>query len=318
MTKIQGAAIGVALAFCAVAATANEFPQRPVRIVVAFPAGGAADTSMRIVAEKLSEKWQQPVVIDNRPGAAGAIGTEVVVRSAPDGYTALLNVSTLLVNEVTKPPKAFRMFRDLRPVTTLFTTPVLFVAGPNVKGSSLKAVLQESKTSSTPFGYGHHGEGTSTHLMGERLNKIAAANMIAVGYAGDAPMSVHILGGHLAAGFSSATNAKKLLESGKVKLLAQSFRKRSPLFPDVPTFKELGYEEMDRGTWGRIFLPAGTPEAIAVKFANDVGAVLATKEVREKFDSFGLVPGGANPTETLKELQSDYAYWQMRMREAGK
>lgn len=318
MKKILLGAGIAALMHGAIAGSPPDFPERPVKIVVAFPAGGAADAAMRIVADQLAIKWKHPVVIDNRPGAAGAIGTDVVVKSPPDGYTALLNVSTLLVNEVTKPPTAFRLFRDLQPVTTLFTTPVLFVAGEGVKGSTLKAVLQEAKESKSPFSYGHHGDGTSTHLMGERLNKLSGANMVAVAYAGDAPMSVHLMGGHLNAGFSSGANAKKLAESGKVNLLAQSFPYRSPLFPNVPTFRELGYEDMDKGTWGRIFLPAGTPDAIASKYATDIRQILAMKDVREKFDGLSLVPGGGTPAETLKELQSDYAYWQRRALETLK
>ena len=308
-----------ALAFGGVGASAQPaFPTHAVRLVVAFPAGGAADAAARIVAEKLSAKWKQPVIVDNRPGAAGAVGTEVVVKSLPDGHTALLNVSTLLVNEVTKPPAAFRLFRDLRPVTTLFTTPVLFAVGEGVKGRTLGEVMREAKAAGKPFSYGHHGDGTSTHLMGERLSRLAGAQMVAVPYAGDAPMSNDLMGGHLSAGFSSATNAKKLVDSGKVRVVAQSFQRRSPLFPDIPTFHELGYEEMDRGTWGRVFLPAGAPEAVAVQFSAAIREALQMKDVREKFDALGLVPGGGTPEQTLTELQGDYAYWQSRQREIGR
>lgn len=300
------------------AVASPAFPTHAVRLVVAFPAGGAADAAARIVAEKLAAAWKQPVIVDNRPGAAGVVGTEVVLKSPPDGHTALLNVSTLLVNEVTKPPASFRLFRDLQPVTTLFTTPVLFAVGEGVKGSTLSDVMREAGAAGKPFSYGHHGDGTSTHLMGERLNRLSGARMVAVPYAGDAPMSNDLMGGHLSAGFSSTTTARKLVDSGKVRVVAQSFQRRSPLFPGVPTFAELGYAEMDRGTWGRIFLPAGAPQAVASQFSSAVRAALQQRDVREKFDALGLVPGGGTPAQTLTDLQGDYAYWQSRQREAGR
>lgn len=307
----------VAVSLQAHAATAVDYPNRPVRVVVAFSAGGAADAAMRIVGERLSAKWKQPVIIDNRPGAAGAIATEIVVKSKPDGYTALVNVSTIVVNEITNPSVPYRLFSDLVAVTTLFTTPVLFVVGSGVHADNLKSALREAK--GTPnFSYGHHGDLTSTHLWGERLNKLSGLNMVAVPYNGDAPMATHLLGGHLTAGFISGATAKKLEETGKVKVLAQSFKKRSPLFPNVPTFAELGYKDMDRGTWGRVFMATGTSPEIAAKFAADVNEVLATKEVQERFAALSLDPGGGTPQETLRDLQSDYAYWSARVKEVAK
>ena len=309
------AAMAVQPAF---ASEAAGFPARPVKLVVPLPAGGATDAAVRIVAEKLSLKWKQSVIVENRPGAAGAIGTDLVVRSAPDGYTALVHVSILLVNEVTKPPANYRLFRDLLPVTTLFLSPVFYVAGPSVKGTTLKEVLNEAKNAKEPMSYGNHGELTSTHLMGVRLNKLAGTDMTMIPYTGDAPIQNALLGGHLSTGFTTGSSARLMMETGKVKLLAQSFYMRSPLFPNVPTFAELGYEDMDRGTWGRVFLPAKTPDAIAVKYAADIKEIVNSKEVRDKFDALSLVARPGTPAQTLTDLQGEYVYWQRRYREMGK
>ncbi|MEO8296407.1 MAG: tripartite tricarboxylate transporter substrate binding protein [Burkholderiales bacterium] len=318
MIKALAVSLCLLAAQWAAAATPSDYPNRPVKFVVAWAPGGSADIGMRLVGEQLAVKWKQSVIVENRPGAAGAIGTDQVVRSAPDGYTALLNVSTLLVNEVTKPPASYRLFRDLVPVTTIWTTPVLLVASSSVRGNTLEAVLKEAAEPGARFSYGHHGEGTSTHIIGERLNKLAGSAMVGLPYAGDAPMSQALLGGHITMGFITATTAEKLVEAGKAKVLAQSFGERSKLFPAVPTFRQLGFEDMDKGTWARVFLPAGTPGAIADKLAKDIDEVLKSNEIQAKFKTLGIIVGGGTPADTLRQLQSDLVSWQSLFRQMHK
>lgn len=307
----------LAAVLCAVAATASAFPDKPVRIVVPYPAGGATDASARIVAEKLTAAWGQPVVVENRPGATGAIGTEVVARSVPDGSTLLLQVPIMLSTEITRPSVGYRTLRDLAPVTTVFVTPIVYLASNAGPQGDLAAVLAQARARPGLLAYGSHGEGTSTHYMGERLKATTGVQLTHVPYAGDAPILNDLLGGHLATGFLSGLNAKKAEDTGKARMLAVASRERSPLLPQVPTFAEAGVPGFDRQSWGKLFVPTGTPQATVERIAADVGRILALPEVRQRFATLGLIATGGTPAETLRDVQDDHAYWVGLVKEFG-
>lgn len=304
-------------ALWALAAVALAFPDKPVRIVVPYPAGGATDASARIVAEKLAAAWGQPVVVENRPGATGAIGTELVARSAPDGSTLLLQVPIMLSTELTRPSVAYRTLRDLVPVTTVFVTPIVYLASNAGPQGDLAAVLAQAKARPGQMSFGSHGEGTSTHYMGERLKATAGVQLTHVPYAGDAPMLTDLLGGHLATGFLSGLNAKKAEETGKARMLAVASLERSPLLPQVPTFAEAGVPGFDRQSWGKLFVPAGTPPAIVERIAADVARIITQPDVKQRFATLGLIGTGGTPAEALRDVHDDFAYWAGLIKEFG-
>lgn len=304
-----------ALALGLAAGLAYAFPDKPVRMIVPYPAGGATDAAARIVAERLTTAWGQPVIVENKPGATGAIGTELVVKSAPDGYTVLLQVPIMLSTELTRPAVNYRTLRDLVPVTTVFTTPIVYLASNAAPQGGLKEILATARDKPGELNFGSHGEGTTTHYMGERLKKAANVQMTHVPYSGDNPILTDLLGGHLKTGFLSGVNAKKAAESGKARMIAVA--KRTPLLPSVPTFADGGIEGFDRESWGKVFVPAGTPQPVIDQFAREITRIVKTPEVQERFKNLGLVGTGGTAAETLRDVQGDYAYWVGLIKEFG-
>lgn len=315
LTPVLRPMLAVMLALSASAAAA--FPDKPVRLVVPYPVGGATDGSARILAERLAQLWGQAVVVENRPGALGTIGTEHVVKSAADGYTLLLQVGLVVSNELVRPGISYRTQRDLVPVTRVFVTPITFVAGASAPAGGLTGLLAAARAQPGGFSYGTVGEGTAPHYMGEKLRSLSGAQLTAVPYNGDGPLTIDLLGGHLKAGFLSGLNAKKASETGKVRILAVASAERSPLLPDVPTFQEQGFEGFERDTWGLIFAPAGTPAAIVDQIARDITKVVRSKEVNARFADIGLVATGGTPAESLQDVQREQAYWTRTLKEFG-
>lgn len=307
----------LALALGLAANLAFSFPDKPVRFVVPYAAGGATDAAARIVADKLTQAWGQPVIVENRPGATGAIGTEYVVKSAPDGYTLLLQVPIMLSTELIRPSVSYRTLRDLMPVTSIFSTPIVYLASTSAPAGGLKEILAAAKAAPGELNYGNHGEGTTTNYMGEKLKKVTGVQMTAVPYNGDNPILVDLLGGHLKTGFMSGVMAKKAAETGKARIIAVASAKRSPLLPNAPTFLEQGIEGFDRESWGKVFAPIGTPKAVIDQVARDVTRVVRSKDIQDRFSVIGLVGTGGTAAETTMDVQGEYVYWVRLIKEFG-
>lgn len=304
---IAGLAVGSAFAF----------PDKLVKIVVPYPAGGIADVSARIVAERLTAAWGQSVIVENKPGATGAIGTELVAKSPADGYTILYAVPIMLATELARPSVNYRTLRDFVAVSTVFTSPIVYVASTSAPAGGLKEVLAAGGAQPGLLNYGHHGDGTTTHYMGEKLRKITGVDMVPVPYNGDGPIFSDLLGGHLKTGFLSGPTGKKAEDTGKARMVAVASAKRSPLMPAVPTFTEQGIEGFDRETWGKLFVPKGTPDAVVDKIARDVSKIMQGSDVQSRFATMGLVGVGGTSAQTQQDVQSDYVYWVRLIKEFG-
>jgi tripartite-type tricarboxylate transporter receptor subunit TctC len=310
-------ALGAGLLALAAAGSASAFPDKPVRIVVPYPAGGSTDVAARIVAERLTAIWGQPVLVHNKPGATGAIGTELVTRSPADGHTMLLQIAVMLSTEVTRPSVAYRTLRDPVPMTTVFVTSPVLVASSSAPQGGLKEVLAAGREQPRLLNYGHHGDGTTTHYMGEKLKKLAGVDMVAVPYAGDGPMLNDLLGGHLSTAFLSAGSAIKAVDAGQARILAVASANRSPLLPAAPTFAEAGLEGFERESWGKLFVPAGTPAPVVEQVAREVAKIVRSPDVQQRFAAHGLVGVGGTPAQTLQEVQAEHAAWVQLVKEFG-
>ncbi|WP_326540567.1 tripartite tricarboxylate transporter substrate binding protein [Pseudorhodoferax sp.] len=307
----------IALALCAAATLACAFPDKPVRLVVPYPAGGPVDIATRIVAERLTAAWGQPVVVDNRPGASGAIGTEHVVKSPADGHTLLVHSPIMLATELIRPGVGYRTLRDLVPVSLVLATPVVYVASNASTKGGIPEILAAAAARPGELSFGSHGDGTTAHYLGEKLARASRVPMTHVPYAGEAPILTALMGGHVMTSFVSGIGARKLAETGKARMLAVASRSRSPLLPGVPTFLELGYAGFDRSSWAMVFAPAGTPAGVVEQAARDIDRIVQQPDIQQRFAALGMEARGGAPADALRELQEDHAYWVALVKDFG-
>ncbi len=275
---------GAALALGLVAnATAQQFPERVVKIVVPFPPGGGIDVLIRVIAAELTAKWGQPVIIENRAGAGGNIGAEIVAKSAPDGYTLLASVNqTFEANRYLFKALPFDPERSFVPVTLMAQSDHFLLAHPSLAAKDVRELVALAKRQPGKLNYGSFGIGGQPHLIYETLNKKEGLDLLHVPYKGIVPLLTAVTAGevHLATG--SAGVAGELLKAGRLKALAIAGKRRAAQFPDVPTTAEAGYPELIGSIWYGLFTPAGTPAAIVEKIGDDVRALLKTPAFAEK------------------------------------
>lgn len=298
------------------AGLASAFPDKPVRLVLPYPAGGPTDAVARAVADRLGAAWGQPVIVDNRPGANGAIGTEFMAKSPADGYTLLVHSPIMLATELTRPTVRYRTLKDFKPVSMMFSSAVFLMASNESSQGNLRQVLASSRRAGD-LTYGTHGAGTTGHYMGRRLERVADVEMTHVPFTGDATILTALLGGHIKMGILSGTGARKALDSGRVRGLAVASAERSPLMPEVPTFKEQGFAGFDRESWGMLFAPAGTPDAVVSQIARDVDRAVRQPDVAQQFANFGLSAKSGTPAQALRTVQDDFSYWSALIQEFG-
>ena len=294
---------------CALSAGAQSYPAKPVRIVVPFPAGGGVDLTARTVGQKLTEYLGQPVVIDNRAGAAGTIGAEHVAKSAPDGYTLLVaGPGSVAVAPLLFPKLGYNPLRDLAPVTMLVSMPYIMVAHPSVPAKNARELIALAKANPGKLNMASGGAGTGQHLAGELFNVLAGIHMIHIPYKGTAPAIADIMGGHADLTFSDPS-VLPLLHSGKLKVLGVSGRKRYSPLPDAPTVDESGLPGFDALNWYPMMAPAGTPKEIIARLNADAIRALAAPDVRDKLMTQGLIPTPMTPGELGQFIHEDYDRW---------
>ncbi len=305
----------IASVFC-VPVSAQPFPSKPVRIIVPFSPGGVADSSARVISDKLGARLGQSVVVENRPGASGNIGTQQVAASAPDGYTLLLGFDgTMVVNPHVYARLPFDTLRDFAPVTKLGDATLILVAHPSVPAKDLREFLPIAKKQN--FSYGSAGTGSTPHLAGELLAQRTGISLTHVPYKGGGQAMGDVVGGQIPLVFTAIATAQQFVRSGKLKGLGVSSARRSSSLPEVPTFAESGLEGFVVDSWVGILAPAKTPQPVVARLQKELAAVLAEPDMRERYATLGIEPVANSPEQFTEQIRADLARWEKVVRQAG-
>ena len=299
-------------------AAAQDFPAKPVRIIVPYPAGGPADLLPRVVGEKLSQKWGQPVVVENKPGASGSIGMAEGARAAPDGYTLVLApTGNLTVNPTLFPNLPFDTHRDFTPVTNLAQSPNVLAVHPSVPAKSFKELIAYAKANPGKLNFASPGDGSGAHLAGELLKLEAGIEAVHVPYKGIAPAVNDLLGGQVQMMFAGISTVVQHVKTGKLVALAIASPRRSPQLPDVPTVIESGIAGFDVTSWYGIVARSGTPPAVIAKIQRDMAEALQAEDVQARLATLGLEPVGNTPQAFDAQIRAESRKWGDIVRKAG-
>ena len=299
------------------AAQARAFPDKPVRLVVPFPAGGSTDVVSRLLGQKLSELWRQPVVIDNRPGASTILGTDLVAKAAPDGYTLLVTTASFTILPSLGRKLPYDPAKDFEPITLINTTPLVLVVNPNVPARSLQELIALAKARPGALNFGSSGSGGSNHLAGELFNAMAGVKMVHVPYKGNAPALNDLVGGHVDVVFNGLTSAMPLIKSGKLRPLAVTSLARADALPEIPTLDELGMKGFQAVGWSGLSAPARTPREVIARINADVVKIIRSPAMLERLKAEGSDPVGNSPEQFAAFLHEETARWSKVIRFAG-
>jgi tripartite-type tricarboxylate transporter receptor subunit TctC len=300
------AVLAALLAFPAFA----DYPEKPVRIVVPYAAGGPTDTVARVIAERLAERWKQQVIVENKPGAAGVIGVQAVLASPADGYTLLLHATSgLTIYQALQKTPAYDTLRDLTPISKASFSPLVLVAHPSMPFSDVKSLLAYAKQNSGKLAFASAGIGALNHIGGELLKLQTGADMVHVPYKGDAPAVADLLNGNVPIAFLSSNLALPQVEAGKLKGLAVTSAARIDAAPSLPTMIEAGLPEFELTAWNAFLGPAGLPRAIVDKVNGDLVDALGRQETRKRLAELGLTTKSGSPDELANDIRNEIAKW---------
>ena len=299
-------------------AVADNYPSRPIKFIVPWPAGGTADQRVRQIAEKLARAMGQPVIVENRPGASGAIGDSAAAKSAPDGYTLLWGtIYDLAINPAANSAPGYDPIRDFAPITQAVSSYLILDASPRLGVQSLKDLLSLAKAKPGELACASAGSGTAAHFALEILKQGANVDITHVPYKGEAPLLTDLLGGHVDMAFTVTTVALPYIKAGKLVPLAVSSSKRLPSLPDVPTMTELGFPQLDMTLWGGVLAPAGTPARIIKVLNAELTKIFQSPDIREQWASGGAQAVATTPEEFAALIQSEGARWGRLIKQAG-
>jgi len=298
----------VAIGLIALGANAASFPEKPMRLIVPFPPGGAADVMARIVTQKLAENLQQPVVVENRTGAGTVIGTELFVRSNPDGYTLFLHTPPTAINVTLLPKLPYDTRKDIVPVVTLGRVPLILLVNPALSASTLQELVAVSKRKAGGLTYASSGNGGSPHLATELLRKFTGMPLTHVPYQGAAPAATAVLGGHVDFTITSVF-PKAQIETGKVRAVAVTGAKRWFLLPETPTVAEQGYPQYEASTWQGLSVPRGTPRGVIDQLNREAVKALRAPDVTSRIAAQGFEVIGDSPEQATQFLAAEIAKW---------
>jgi tripartite-type tricarboxylate transporter receptor subunit TctC len=314
---------GVGLLACGASAQSTSksglapYPNRPVQIIVPFTPGTGMDILARTVGQKLSERWGQPVVVDNRPGASGNIGTDLVVKAAPDGYTLLITANTLVMTVSLYHNVPYDPIRDLAPIEKMATGTMSFTINPAVPAHSLKEFVAYAKANPGKLAYGSPGVGTPQHLATELLKSTTGIDMLHVPYKGSAGAITGLISGDVAMMSNALHAVLPQVKAGKINAIAVGGSKRSRVAPEIPTVAESGYPDFDVDFWYGVLAPAATPKEIIAKLNQDITQILNAPEMRETLSNQGLEPVTSTPEQFAELIRTDLARWANVIKTAG-
>ena len=307
-----------AIVIAPAAAQAQDYPTKPIRVVVPFPAGGATDILARAAAQKMTEAWGQSVVVDNRPGAGGNIGSELVAKAAPDGYTLEMGtVGTHAINPSLYAKMPYDHVKDFAPVILVAGVPNVLVVNPAVPANSVQELIAYAKANPGKLNFASSGSGTSIHLSGELFKVMAGVQMTHIPYKGSAPALQDLLGGQVQLMFDNLPPSLPQIKAGKLRALGVTSAARAPALPDVPTIAESGLPGFEASSWFGLLAPAGTPPAIIAKINAEIGKWLATPEAREKLLAAGANAAGGTPEDFARHIAAETAKWAKVVKESG-
>ena len=310
-------AIGAAAAFAAGAAE-TRYPERPIRLIIPQSPGGASDTVGRIVAQRLGERLGQQIVADNRPGATGNIGAEMVARATPDGYTMLLTAPNLVTSPSLYARVGFDPIRDFAPIAQLTTSPNVFIVHPSFAARTMKELIEIAKSKPKQIDFSSSGLASTQHLAGELLNIVADIQLVHIPYKGGGPALLDLMAGRVPVMVSTLPSAVPQIKAGKVRALAVTSQKRSPATPDLPTVAEAtGYNAYEASTWQGLVFPASTERSIVQRVAEECRQVLTAPDVRDRLRDLGYEPVGSTPAEFAAYIKRELTKWTEVIRKGG-
>jgi tripartite-type tricarboxylate transporter receptor subunit TctC len=314
-----GVTVFAALLLCAALdASAQTYPSKPVRMIVPFPAGGATDIVGRLIAQKLSETWGQQVIVDNRGGAGGTIGSDVAAKSPPDGYTMLLGTSsTHAVAPSLYSKLPYDPVRDFAPVTLAATATILLAVHPSLPARNVKDLVALARREANALSFASSGNGGISHLIGEQFKSTAGIQMLHVPYKGDTPALVDLVSGQVHLMFGTAVSFLPYVKAGRLRAIAVTNPKRSPIVPDVPTIAESGLPGFEALQWFGVFVPAGTSRDIVARLHGEIVKILKLADVRERLVGLGAEVVGNAPEQFAAFQKGDSAKWAKIVKESG-
>lgn len=291
------------------ALAAEHYPARPIRMIAPFPPGGSTDFNARAIQDKLSELVGQQVVIDNRGGASGQIGTRIVKDSAPDGYTLLLHTVAFVTSPILYKTAGYDPLKDFAPISLISKVPTTVSVNPSFPVHSVKELLDLAKSKPGQLNYASSGIGTNAHITGELFNLMGRTSIRAIHYKGGGPALAAVVSGEVQIGFSNITQTARLAEAGRLRPLAVSSLKRSSALPNLPTVAEAGLPGFEMVAWHIVVAPRGTPQAVVKMLNEKIRATLADPLILQRFDKGGMEPVPTTPSETTAYLKSEQAKW---------
>ena len=298
-------------------AQTTTYPNKQIRMVVPYPPGGPTDLTARVVAAEMSNALGQSIVVDNRPGASGMIGAEIVARAEPDGYTFLANASLHVINSYIYPDMRFDALKDFEPITQLAAVPLVLVVPVSSPIKTVKDLVEFGKKNPGKLNFGSAGNASAQQLAGESFKSVAGIEMQHVPYKGSAPALADLVGGQIQLMFDSMPSAMPFIKSGKLRPIAVTTVKRAQALPDLPTIAESGYPGFDIATWYGYWAPKGTPAAVVEKLSQAASTALKKQNVIEQYAGMGAEPVGSTPAEFARYNAAEAVKWEEIVRKSG-